>query len=128
MIDRVTDININHRYETNRYLEIYHEALQVVHPQHEIMCEIAKWLVPIFCRTVPGSITLNDYPGHEIVLKKELCHNYLNVLKKVKPGLSRILGRRKKFYDSSRKKCENFIKSCNHNVNDSLFGFRKDVV
>ena len=92
LTDRLTDISINHRYDTNRYLEIYHEALQVVHPQHEIMCEIAKWLVPIMCRTVPGAITLNDYPEHDITLKKNLCFNYLNVMKKVKPGLSRMLG------------------------------------
>ena len=95
LTDRLTDISINHRYDTNRYLEIYHEALQVVHPQHEIMCEIAKWLVPIFCRTVPGSITLNDYPQEDVILKKKLCQNYLNVIKKVKPGLSRMLGNSK---------------------------------
>ena len=91
-IDRVTDISINHRYDAQKYLEVYQEALQVVHPQHEIMCEIAKWLVPIMCRTVPGTITLNDYPEDDITLKKNLCLHYLNVTKKVKPGLSRMLG------------------------------------
>ena len=88
----MTDVSINHRYDAQKYLEVYQEALQVVHPQHEIMCEIAKWLVPIMCRTVPGTITLNDYPEDDIALKRNLCLHYLNVMKKVKPGLSRMLG------------------------------------
>ena len=91
----MADISINHRYDAEKYLEIYHEAAQLVHPQHEIICEIAKWLVPIFCRTVPGRITLNDYPLEDVILKKKLCDSYLNVMKQIKPGMNRMLGKLK---------------------------------
>ena len=38
------------RYNVERWLGLLEQARDQFHPQHEVMCEIAKWLVPILAR------------------------------------------------------------------------------
>ena len=82
---------MNDRYDIKKYAAIYLKAITVVHPQHEIICEIAKWLLPIFCRG-PG-LTVSHFSEEDFDLKHKLCLNYLRVVDKIKPGLNKIRGK-----------------------------------
>ena len=57
----------------------------------EIISEIAKWLVPIFCRG--KGLTLDDFSEEEVSLKKKLCESYLSTMKMVKPGFNKMAGK-----------------------------------
>ena len=46
------------RYNVDSWLRILSEARPKFHPQHMIMIEIAKWLVPILCRGPGINISL----------------------------------------------------------------------
>ena len=82
---------MNDRYDIKKYIAIYLKAIKVVHPQHEIICEIAKWLLPIFCRG-PG-LTVSQFSEEDFDLKHKLCLNYLRVVDKIKPGMNKIRGK-----------------------------------
>ena len=90
-LDQVTKMIMNDRYDIKKYIAIYLKAIKVVHPQHEIICEIAKWLLPIFCRG-PG-LTVSHFSEEDFDLKHKLCLNYLRVVDKIKPGLNKIRGK-----------------------------------
>ena len=90
-LDQITKIIMNDRYDIKKYAAIYLKAIKVVHPQHEIICEIAKWLLPIFCRG-PG-LTVSHFSEEDFDLKHKLCLNYLRVVDKIKPGLNKIRGK-----------------------------------
>ena len=90
-LDQITKIIMNDRYDIKKYVAIYLKAIKVVHPQHEIICEIAKWLLPIFCRG-PG-LTVSHFSEEDFDLKHKLCLNYLRVVDKIKPGLNKIRGK-----------------------------------
>ena len=90
-LDQITRIIMNDRYDIKKYIAIYLKAIKVVHPQHEIICEIAKWLLPIFCRG-PG-LTVSHFSEEDFDLKHKLCLNYLRVVDKIKPGLNKIRGK-----------------------------------
>ena len=90
-LDQVTKMIMNDRYDIKKYIAIYLKAIKVVHPQHEIICEIAKWLLPIFCRG-PG-LTVSHFSEEDFDLKHKLCLNYLRVVDNIKPGLNKIRGK-----------------------------------
>ena len=46
----LTTITLFPRYNVESWLKILSDARPKFHPQHMIMIEIAKWLVPILCR------------------------------------------------------------------------------
>jgi hypothetical protein len=72
------------RYNVGAWLELDEQAGALVHPQHEIRVEIAKWLVSILCRG-PQS-TSADYPRHMLLRKMEMAQRQLAVLDVVDPG------------------------------------------
>ena len=49
-LTKFTLINQMFRYNVDSWLSILSDARPKFHPQHMIMIEIAKWLVPILCR------------------------------------------------------------------------------
>ncbi len=55
------------RYNVELWLELKSRADQVLHPQHEVLCEVAKWLLPVLCRA-PNQ-TLTDFPRHLVLTK-----------------------------------------------------------
>jgi hypothetical protein len=66
------------------WLELDEQAGALVHPQHEIRVEIAKWLVSILCRG--PQTTSADYPRHMLLRKMEMAQRQLAVLDVVDPG------------------------------------------
>merc|ERR1712130_698463 len=75
------------RYDTTAWLDLRERALEKCHPQHQICCEVAKWLVPILARG--AGKTLADFPREMVVTKFTMADNYLRVLRIVEPGFSR---------------------------------------
>ena len=65
--------------------------LQIFHPCHEVMSELATWLVPILCRA--HGKTPTDFPAGELALKHDLCKNVLALLDQVNPGINRKRGK-----------------------------------
>ena len=78
---------ITNRYNTERWLAFLDTALSVVHPQHEVVIEIAKFLVPVLCRA-PNRRT-SEFPVNLVKRKLELAQWYLNVTNVVDPGYSK---------------------------------------
>jgi hypothetical protein len=72
------------RYNVGAWLELDEQAGALVHPQHEIRVEIAKWLVSILCRG--PQTTSADYPRHMLLRKMEMAQRQLAVLDVVDPG------------------------------------------
>ncbi len=66
------------------WLELDEQAGALVHPQHEIRVEIAKWLISILCRG--PKTTSADYPRHMLLRKMEMAQRQLAVLDVVDPG------------------------------------------
>ena len=81
----------NDRYNTKKFLALFHDAIKLLHPQHDIICEISRWMIPIFCRGIGGE-PLRDFPVEDMALKQKLCIYHLNVLKRVNPGISKMTG------------------------------------
>merc|ERR1711892_151408 len=75
------------RYNTELWLALLDSALSVVHPQHEVVIEIAKFLVPVLCRA-PNRRT-SGFPIELVRRKLELAGWYLNVTNVVDPGYSK---------------------------------------
>jgi len=78
----------NDRYNIDDWLELLSRTKLQFHPQHMVMIEIAKWLVPILCRG--PSLSFPDFPMELVTIKLELATNYLKVLNIVEPGLSKF--------------------------------------
>ncbi len=55
------------RYNVELWLGLKSRADLVLHPQHEVLCEVAKWLLPVLCRA-PNQ-TLADFPRHLVLTK-----------------------------------------------------------
>ena len=64
------------------------KARPYFHPQHMVMIDIAKWLVPILCRG-PGR-SFHHFSPELVQTRLELATNYLNVLEITEPGLSKF--------------------------------------
>ena len=88
----------DHRYDVKAFLELYDKAAQKLHPNNEVMCEIRKWLIPIFCRA-PGK-KFEDFSLSDLRLKQTMCINQIGVFEKIFPGLSKERGTSFQFFRS----------------------------
>ena len=87
LLDKVKTLSVSDRYNIPAWLALEEELRKVVHPQHEVRCDLAKWLVPILARA-PGTPT-TAFPDHQIELKLDLAQALLAVLQIVEPGFSK---------------------------------------
>ena len=71
----------------NAWLKLEKSALKLVHPHHEVMLEITKWMLPILCRG-PNQPT-SKFPASKVQKKLELAKRYFSVLSVVEPGYSK---------------------------------------
>ena len=83
-IKQVTDDN---KFNVGKWLKCLNSALKVVHPHHEAVIEIGKFLIPILCRG-PGMKT-EQFPTELVKRKLELANNQLDVLTIIDPGYSK---------------------------------------
>ena len=83
-IKKVTEDN---KFNVDGCLQCLHSVLKVVHPHHEAVIEIGKFLIPILCRG-PGMRT-EQFPIELVKRKLELAHIQLTVLTVVDPGYSK---------------------------------------
>ena len=67
---------------------MFDRAKVYFHAQHEVISEIAKWVLPILGRGIGK--TLSDFPVSMIQTKVELGINYLAVLDIVERGISKF--------------------------------------
>ena len=77
----------NQKHNVNAWLKLEKSALKLVHPQHEVMLEIAKWMLPILCRG-PNQPT-SKFPPSKVEKKLDLAQRYFSVLSVVEPGYSK---------------------------------------
>jgi len=85
--DEIQNLVQYKRYDTTAWLELRERALLKCHPQHQICCDVAKWLGPVLARG-PGK-SLADFPREMLITKFTMADNYLRVLRIVEPGFSR---------------------------------------
>ena len=78
----------NDRYNTESWLKLLSQAKPRFHPQHMIMTEISKWLVPILCRG--PSLGFSDFPPDLVETKLLLASHYVQVMDVLEPGLSKF--------------------------------------
>ena len=83
----IKTITENCRYSADTWLNFLDMALTIVHPQHEVMVEVSKFLLPIMCRG-PGQRT-EDFPLSLVERKLDLVKSTLNVLNVLDPGYSK---------------------------------------
>merc|ERR1711892_547892 len=88
IIDATKDIIDKQRNNVDKWLELEKSSLKLVHPQHEVMLEITKWLVPVLCRG-PNQVTA-EFPINLVRRKLKLAQSYLSVLDVVEPGFSKL--------------------------------------
>jgi len=88
IIDATKDIIDKQRNNVDKWLELEKSSLKLVHPQHEVMLEITKWLVPVLCRG-PNQVT-SEFPISLVRRKLKLAQSYLSVLDVVEPGFSKL--------------------------------------
>ena len=100
LLEKVKALASTDRYNVPAWLALEEEVSRVVHPQHEVRCELAKWLVPILARA-PGTPT-TAFPEHQVRLKLDLAQALLAVLEIVEPGFSK--SRAKALYEVSETK------------------------
>ncbi len=82
------EISQTSRYDLNAFLSLRSEASLYLHPRHEVMCDIARWSLPIMCRAA-GRMTPEEWPREEVERKREMAREYLAALDKVAPGSSK---------------------------------------
>ena len=87
LLEKVKSLATTDRYNVPAWLALEEEVSRLVHPQHEVRCEIAKWLVPILARA-PGTPT-TAFPDHQVRMKLDLAQALLAVLQIVEPGYSK---------------------------------------
>ena len=100
LLEKVKSLATTDRYNIPAWLALEEEVSRVVHPQHEVRCELAKWLVPILARA-PGTPT-TAFPEKQVRLKLNLAQALLAVLQIVEPGYSK--SRAKALYEVSETK------------------------
>ncbi|XP_023349162.1 protein msta isoform X2 [Eurytemora carolleeae] len=88
LVDHIKTISKSDRYNIQLWLDILDKAESQVHPQHEAVIEICKWLLPIFCRG-PNTRT-QDYALDLLRRKIELAKRQTRVLNVIEPGISKV--------------------------------------
>jgi len=86
-LQQVTQMSEQDRYNVPRWLELHQGARELFHPGHEVMCEVAKWAVPVMARG-PGQ-GLADFPMSLVQTKIELGEAYIRVLNVVEGVVSK---------------------------------------
>ena len=94
LLERVEDVIKTQRYNALAFLELYEEASKIVHPHHEIICQISKWLLPIFCRE--RGKTTQDFPIDRLNLKRKLALEQIKVTEAINPGVNKVRGKLEK--------------------------------
>jgi hypothetical protein len=82
------------RYNVEQWLGLKSRADHVLHPQHEVLCEVAKWLLPVLCRA-PNQ-TLADFPRHLVLTKVSIYQTKPNNCLFTSFGLSKVSGHQTK--------------------------------
>ena len=83
-IKKITDSN---RYNMDLWLRLVDFALKSVHHHHDVIIEIAKFLIPIMCRG-PG-MTTDDFPLELVRRKLQIATWHYDVVKVIDPGYSK---------------------------------------
>jgi hypothetical protein len=52
--DKIRDLSLNYVEEKDQLVSLQRRASNLFHPHHEVMTNLATWLVPILCRA-PGN-------------------------------------------------------------------------
>lgn len=100
MLQLTQDIVATDRYNVERWLDLEEEALKFFHPQHQVVMEVAKWLVPILCRS-PTRLT-ESFSPNLLKRKMSLLSRQLAVMTIVDPGYSKT--RAKALYEFTETK------------------------
>ena len=87
IINDTKDVTKKQKNDVNAWLKLENASLKLVHPQHEVMLEIIKWLVPVLCRGPNQS--LSHFPISLVQKKLSLAQRYFGVLNVVEPGFSK---------------------------------------
>ena len=87
LFGQIKSVTEENKFNVEGWLQCLHSVLKVVHPHHEAVIEIGKFLIPILCRG-PGMRT-EDFPLELVKRKLELANIQLAVLKVVDPGYSK---------------------------------------
>lgn len=82
----------DYRYDVQSWLDLELEAATHLHPQHGVICEIAKWCVPIMARRV-NNVDADPALIKNMRRKLRLAERYLAVLNIVEPGLNKTRGK-----------------------------------
>merc|ERR1712066_251177 len=85
---RVEELTTNSRYDVAAMLALYDEASSLLHPNHHVLCDLAKWLVPVYCRN--GAVPLDDFPRSDVERKQNMCSRQIRILEHVSPGLTKL--------------------------------------
>ncbi len=112
--DRVIEVSSNHRYDLDAMLALHDEASKLVHPNHHVLCDLAKWIAPIYCRfptpcfhfkmVTMNSLsyvcncrgrgqTIEDFSREDLERKRDMCRRQADVLQMVSPGMTTPWGK-----------------------------------
>ena len=72
------ELTTNSRYDVAAMLALYDEASSLLHPNHHVLCDLAKWLVPVYCRK--GAVPLDDFPRSDVERKQNMCSRQIRIL------------------------------------------------
>ena len=69
-------------------LALYDEASTSVHPNHHVLCDLAKWLAPVYCRCSDGAAApLENFPRKDVERKRDMCSRQIRILVRWVPQL-----------------------------------------
>ena len=86
----LSNVTLKHRYDVPSYLKFLRHAETLVQPSHAVICELTKWLAPVFCRA--RGAELSSFPAEHLQLKRRLCEDQIAVMDRVAPGSTRARG------------------------------------
>ena len=62
-------------------LALHDEASALVHPNHHVLCDLAKWLAPVYCRCSDGAAApLENFPRKDVERKRDMCSRQIRIL------------------------------------------------
>ena len=75
------------RFDLDPWLDLFLRARQYFHPQHQVLCAIARFCLPEFGRE--KGKTVNELSLMDALTKADMAGAYLAVLEIVEAGISR---------------------------------------
>ena len=90
LADKTLELSHHFVEQKEDLISLHSLAASIFHPQHEVMTELANWLVPVLCR--PRANAPKEFSLSELALKKDLCKNAIQLLDCVNPGINRKRG------------------------------------